>query len=161
HTNYPYLMSRPSLGPHALPSGERIREFFEQRAQNWDARKPLWDTEVVATASALAFNDAQTTKKLHPITRSALHRMWTLQRADGSWEGPKATCPPAEADDYYGVPIAARGAAVAPDGYAATPAARAGLARIASYFQRNAAPSLHHQMMRLWAAAHLDELMGP
>jgi squalene-hopene/tetraprenyl-beta-curcumene cyclase len=160
HTNYPYLMARHSFKEYVGPPGDRVREFFEDRAANWDTRKPLWDTEVVATASALAFNDARTSGKLHPLTRSALDRMWTLQRANGSWEWLKCNWPPAEADDYYGVTIAALGAAVAPDGYAATPAARAGLAKIRDYLRANPAPSLHHQTMLLWAACHLPELMS-
>jgi squalene-hopene/tetraprenyl-beta-curcumene cyclase len=86
--------------------------------------------------------------------------MWTLQRANGSWEWLKCNWPPAEADDYYGVTIAALGAAVAPDSYAATPAARAGIAKIRDYLRANPAPSLHHQTMLLWAACHLPELMS-
>ena len=43
--------------------------------------KPRWDTEVVATASALAIHDAATTGTLHPTTRKALDRMWTLAEA--------------------------------------------------------------------------------
>jgi squalene-hopene/tetraprenyl-beta-curcumene cyclase len=161
HTNYPYLMARPSFKEFAGPGGERIREFFEDRAANWDTRKPLWDTEVVATASVLAFNDARTSGKLHPVTKNALDRMWTLQRADGSWQWLNCNWPPAEADDYYGVTIAALGVGVAPDGYAGTPAARAGLARIRTYFRANPPPSLHHQMMLLWAACQVPELMSP
>jgi squalene-hopene/tetraprenyl-beta-curcumene cyclase len=154
-------MARPSFKQFDDPAGDRIREFFEDRAANWDTRRPLWDTEVVATASALAFNDARTSGKLHPLTRSALDRMWTLQRADGSWRWLNCNWPPAEADDYYGVTIAALGAGVAPDGYATTPAARAGLAKIRTYLRANTPPNLHHQTMLLWAACYLPDLMSP
>ena len=44
--------------------------------------------------------------------------MWTLQHPDGAWNWLKCNWPPAEADDYYGVTVAALGAGVAPDGYA-------------------------------------------
>ena len=159
HTNYPYLLARPALRNYAGSAARKVREFFEERAANWDTNKPRWDTEVVATASALAFNDAQTTGKLHPLTRSALDRMWKLQRADGSWEWLKCNWPPAEADDYYGVTVAALGAGMAPDGYAATPAAQAGLAKITAYLRANPAPSLHHLTMVRWAACKLPELM--
>jgi len=160
HTNYPYLMARPLLNEFAASAPGQIRHFFEDRAANWDTHKPRWDTEVVATASALAFNDSQTTRKLHPLTRSALDRMWMLQRADGSWGWLNCNWSPAEADDYYGVTIAALGVAIAPDNYARTDAARAGLARIRDYLSKNRAPSLHHQTMLLWAACHLPELMN-
>jgi hypothetical protein len=65
-------------------------------------RKPRWDTEVVATAAFLAMHDALTTGKLHPLTRQALDRMWTLQKPEGHWNWLKCDWPPAEHDDYYG-----------------------------------------------------------
>ncbi len=161
HTNYPYLMARPALKEIASPVLTAVRRFFEDRAANWDTQKPRWDTEVVATASALAFNDAQTTGKLHPLTRQALDRMWTLQRADGTWNWLKCNWPPAEADDYYGVLVAALGVGSAPEKYAETPVARAGLEKIQHYLQANPAPSLHHQTMLLWVAGFLPDLMPP
>src|SRR5262245_62169987 len=84
--------------------------------------------------AALAFNDAKTTGRLQPLTKSALDRMWKLQRADGSWEWLKCSWPPAEADDYYGVVVAAIGTGIAPDHYSQTPAVQAGLEKIRSYF---------------------------
>jgi squalene-hopene/tetraprenyl-beta-curcumene cyclase len=159
HTNYPYMLARPLLKEGDRKYFSFVRSFFEDRAAHWDTNKPRWDTEVVATASALAFNDARTSGKLHPLTRGALDRMWTLQRGDGSWNWLKCNWPPAEADDYYGVTIAALGTGVAPDRYAQTPAAQAGLAKIRAYLKSNPAPSLHHRMMLLWAACYLPELM--
>src|SRR5262249_13277495 len=147
HTNYPYLLARPFVTRGELNSLNTIRAFFEDRATYWDTQKPRWDTEVVATAPALAFNDAHRSGKLPPLTRAALERMWTLQRPDGSWEWLKCNWPPAEADDYYGVLVAALGAGVAPDRYAETPPARAGLAKIRVYIQSNRPPSLHHETM--------------
>src|SRR3990172_10840552 len=82
HTNYAYLMARPSLSETSAPAPE-IRAFFENRAANWETAKPRWPAEVVATASALAFNDSVTSGRLHPMTRKALDWMWTLQREDG------------------------------------------------------------------------------
>src|SRR5262245_1186632 len=80
HTTYPYLMARPALKEFAGSTEDVVRRFFEDRAANWDTNKPRWPTEVVATASVLAYHDAQTTGKLHPVTRQALDRMWKLQR---------------------------------------------------------------------------------
>jgi squalene-hopene/tetraprenyl-beta-curcumene cyclase len=160
HTNYPYLMARPALKDGGGAALAEVRRFFEKRAAHWDRDKPRWDTEVVATAAALAFNDAQTTGKLHPLTRQALDRMWTLQRPDGSWEWLKCNWPPAEADDYYGVVFAALGVGAAPDGYARSTSARAGLAKVRAYLGKHAAPSLHHETMLLWAASYLPDLLS-
>lgn len=159
HTTYPYLMARPALKDIAGETEVTIRKFFEDRALNWDTKKPRWDTEVVATASVLAYHDAQTTNKLHPATRQALDRMWTLQRPDGSWNWLKCDWPPSEHDDYYGVLIAALGVGAAPEGYATTPAARAGLQKVRTYLKANPPPSLHHKAFLLWAASYLPDLM--
>src|SRR5262249_13450863 len=129
------------------------------RAANWDTAKPRWDTEVVATAVTLAFHDAQTTGKLHPLSRQALDRMWTLQKPHGAWSWLKCDWPPMEHDDYYGATFAALGVGVAPDAYAQTPKAQEGLARLRKYFQANPAPDLHHRAMLLWASLRLDDLM--
>jgi squalene-hopene/tetraprenyl-beta-curcumene cyclase len=160
HTNYPYLLARPALKEVSQAALKEVRAFFEDRAANWDTKKPRWDTEVVATASALAFNDAQTTAKLHPLTRQALDRMWTLQRTDGSWNWLKCNWPPLEADDYYGVLVAALGTGVAPDKYAETLTARAGLEKIRAYLKANPAPHLHHQTVLLWVSCYLPDLMA-
>ena len=159
HTNYPYMVARPFLKEGDGKSLAAIRSYFEDRAAHWDSKKPRWDTEVVATASALACNDAHTTGKLHPLTRSALDRMWTLQKPDGSWEWLKCNWPPLEADDYYGVTVAALGTGIAPGGYAETPTARKGLAKIRAYLKANTAPSLHHETTLLWASCYLPDLM--
>jgi len=159
HTTYPYLMARPALKEFAGSTEDVVRKFFEDRAANWDTNKPRWPTEVVATASVLAYHDAQTTGKLHPITRQALDRMWKLQRPDGTWDWLKCDWPPSEHDDYYGVLIAALGVGAAPDKYAETPAARAGLDKIRAYLGTNPPPSLHHKAFLLWASSYVPDLM--
>jgi squalene-hopene/tetraprenyl-beta-curcumene cyclase len=159
HTNYAYLLARPALrvGPDE-PQAE-VRKFFEGRAAHWETAKPRWDTEVVATAVALAVNDARTTGKLHPMTRKALDWMWTLQREDGSWDWIKCNWPPMEHDDYFGVVHAAIGVGSAPEGYAGTEAARRGLDRIRAYLKANAPPDPHHAAMLLWASTLVPGLM--
>jgi squalene-hopene/tetraprenyl-beta-curcumene cyclase len=86
HTNYPYLMARPVLREQPSAAEREVRGYFEQRVANWHTEKgkPRWDTEVVATAAILAFHDAHTTGKLHPLTKQALDRMWTLQSASAT-----------------------------------------------------------------------------
>jgi squalene-hopene/tetraprenyl-beta-curcumene cyclase len=165
HTNYAFLVARPALKEKPTVAMEQVRQFFEDRVANWDrgkaGDKPRWDTEVVATAATLAINDAMTTGKLHPRTRQALDRMWTLQRADGSWNWLKCNWPPTEHDDWYGAVYAAVGVGLAPDGYAQTDKAKTGLAKLRAYFKNNPPPSLHHKAMLLWASLQVDGLMTP
>jgi squalene-hopene/tetraprenyl-beta-curcumene cyclase len=162
HTNFPYLMARPTLGEDA--EGQIIvRRFFEGRVAGWDREvprdRPRNDTEVVATASVLAFNDSVTTGKLHPLTQQALDRMWTLQRPGGDWNWEKCAWPPYEHDDYFGAVLAALGVGMAPEDYARSEKARAGLAKLKDYLRKTPAPTLHHKAWLLWASLHLGGLM--
>ncbi|MCC6419411.1 MAG: terpene cyclase/mutase family protein [Gemmataceae bacterium] len=165
HTNYPYLIARGQLGGD-LAALQEVRGFFEKRIANWDSGKkedkPRWDTEVVATAATLAIQDSLAIGKLHPLTHKALDRMWTLQRADGGWNWLKCAWPPMEHDDYYGVVYAAIGVGLAPDNYAQTEKAKAGIEKLRRYlnFRTNPPPSLHHKAMLLWASLKLDGLMS-
>src|SRR5262245_58129313 len=94
HTTYPYLLARRALGDAKAPALLEMRSFFERRIANWDSgleddKPPEGSegiTEVVATAATLAMDDAQASGKLHPLTRKALDRMWTLQKPDGAWD---------------------------------------------------------------------------
>jgi len=159
HTNYLYLYARPALGSN-VPAHRAVREFAEQQVRTrWKTKGPRWDAEVVAMAAALAFNDAATTGTLHPLTRTALDRMWTVQRKDGAWNWLKCNWPPMESDDYFGAEVAAIAAGVAPDGYSRTKAARAGLQKLRTFFKKNPPPTLHHRAMLLWAASYLDRLL--
>ncbi len=163
HTNCPYLIARPS--PREFPSSApgEVRAFFENRVAHWDdskkEAKPRWDAEVISTASALAFNDAATSGNLHPLTRQALDRMWTLQKSNGGWEWLKCGWPPLEHDDYYGAIVAALGVGHAPGDYARSASAQRGLERLRGYFRKAPPPDMHHQAMLLWAATRLDGLM--
>jgi squalene-hopene/tetraprenyl-beta-curcumene cyclase len=158
HTNYPYLMARPALGARSAPAMAEVRKFFEGRVANWDTAKPRWDAEVVATAVSLAINDAAE-GKLHPLTRQALDRMWTLQQKDGAWKWLKCNWPPLEHDDYFGAVWAAVGVGSAPEGYARTPRAKEGLAKLRRYLRNTPAPDLHHRAMLLWASQRVEGLM--
>jgi len=161
HTNYAYLAARPLLSADA-PAHDEVRRFAEQLViERWATVGPRWDAEVVATAAALALNDAATTGRLHARTREALDRMWTVQRDDGGWKWLKCDWPPMESDDDYGVPLAALAVGAAPEKYAETDAARSGLAAIRKYLQNNPPPTLHHRAMWLWAASYLPDLLEP
>src|SRR5262249_22440851 len=118
HTNVVYLLARPALKAKDSPAEAYVRKFFEGRVDKWDPAdkrsKSSRDTEAVVTAVALAFHDAQTTGKLHPTTRKALDRMWTVQQKDGAWSWLKCVWPPMEHDDYFGAAFAAVGVGAAP-----------------------------------------------
>jgi squalene-hopene/tetraprenyl-beta-curcumene cyclase len=165
HTNYAYMIARPALAEFSSPAVRAVRSFFEDRVAHWDddvkGAKPRWDTEVVATAATLALNDAATTGVLHPLTRRALDRMWTLQRPGGAWNWLKCDWPPYEHDDYYGAVFAAVGVGNAPDDYAHSESARSGLEKLRKYLQDNPPPDLHHETFLLWASLKLDGLMTP
>jgi squalene-hopene/tetraprenyl-beta-curcumene cyclase len=165
HTNVPYLMARPALKQSSSDEEKAVRKFFEDRAAHWErgrkGDKPRWDTEVVVTGVTLAFHDAATTGKLHPMTRKALDQMWALQKAHGAWNWLKCNWPPLEHDDYYGAVFAAVGVGIAPESYAKTEKARAGLEKLRAYLKKNAAPNLHHRAWLLWASLRLAGLMTP
>lgn len=159
HTNYAYLYARPIISTDASAHAE-VRKFAEQLVTvRWKEKGPRWDAEVVATAAALAFNDSATTGELHETTREALDKMWTVQQEDGGWSWLKCGWPPMESDDHYGVTLAAIAVGVAPDGYAQTEAAQAGLKKLRAYLKNNPPPTLHHRAMLLWASSYVDGLM--
>jgi squalene-hopene/tetraprenyl-beta-curcumene cyclase len=166
HTNYAYMLARPSLREvGSADAMQEVRAFFESRVEHWDddakAAKPRWDAEVIATAVTLAINDAATTGTLHPTTRRALDRIWTLQREDGGFTWLKCDWPPYEHDDYYGAVFAALGVGLAPEGYAKTEEATGGLERLTRYLREHPAPDLHHRTFLLWASLKLDHMMTP
>jgi squalene-hopene/tetraprenyl-beta-curcumene cyclase len=174
HTNYAYLHARPVIPSSTTPTPpttpttpttptpqETVRAFAEQLVlDRWVQQGPRWDAEVVATAAALAIQDARTTGRLHPATRQALDRMWTVQQEDGGWNWLKCEWPPMESDDHYGVTLAALAVGAAPENYADSPVAQEGLAGIRRYLADNPAPTLHHRGMLLWAAHYVPDLLS-
>jgi len=158
HTNMPYLTARPLL-PGDL-GWKEVRAFLEKDVLSWsNGGKPRGEAFVVVTAFALAFNDAQKTGKLHDATRAALDRMWEGQKKTGEWNWIKCDWPPLEHDDYFGATLAALATGIAPDGYAKTDKAKAGIDKLKAYFAKTPAPDLHHTAMLLWASTKLNGLM--
>ncbi|HET6878862.1 MAG TPA: squalene--hopene cyclase [Pirellulales bacterium] len=160
HTNYAYLYARPLVSSEAPAHAEVRRAAEELVEKRWPEKGPRWDAEVVATAAALAFNDASTTHKLHPLTKIALDRMWTVQRDDGGWSWLKCGWPPMENDDDYGVALAALAVSVAPEGYRSTDNARAGIEKIKAYLKNSPPPTLHHEALLLWASTYGEEFLS-
>lgn len=160
HTNISYLIARPTVSPDA-PAHREVRKYAEELISlRWSEVGSRFDAEIVAVGAALALNDAATTKKLHPLTRLALDQMWLSQREAGDWKWPTGCrWPPMESDQHYGVTLAAIGVGAAPDGYADTPAARAGLEKIRSYLKKHPPENLHHKGMLVWASTYVDGLI--
>jgi squalene-hopene/tetraprenyl-beta-curcumene cyclase len=157
HSNYAFLLARPAV-TYEVPVHKTIRSALEHLADN-PRKTNYWVTEAVMVASILAQNDAETTGKLHPVTRKALDRIWTAQREDGGWTWLDENEPPSEIDDHYGVTMAALGVGVAPDNYSDTPAAKKGLENIRRYFRNNPPVNMHHRAMKMLASLHVDEIM--
>jgi squalene-hopene/tetraprenyl-beta-curcumene cyclase len=158
HSDYVYFVSRP-LVSWQVPAHAQLRARLEYLAEHPRDVK-YRATEAVMVASMLAQNDALTTGKLAPATRQALDRMWTMQREDGGFDWMKYNQPPSEIDDHFGVTVAAMGVGMAPDHYADTPAAQAGLDKIRAYFRNNPPAHVHHRAMKLLASLHLDGIMS-
>lgn len=160
HTNFLYLVARPTIASDNTPHQQVRKALEEMVEQRWETSGPRWDAEVVMSAAMLALNDRVTTGKLHPTTRKALDRMWTLQREDGGFTWLKCGWPPMESDDDYGIPIAALAVAAAPDEYASTEQAQVGMAKLRSYLLNNPPPTLHHRVMLLWPEIYGVKLLN-
>ncbi len=159
HTNFAYLYARPYIDDDAQAHRE-VRSYAEQLVnQRWSEEGPRWDAEIVATAAALAFNDAKTTSELSDATLTALDRMWTVQREDGGWDWLKCDWPPMESDDHYGATVAAIAVGVAPGNYHETPKASQGMDALRNYFANNPPQNLHHKAMLLWASRYHRQLL--
>lgn len=162
HTLPPYLLARPHLSGVA-PEPADVRRFFETIVEQRLEGEPALPKDgisavIIQTATGLAFHDRATTGTLHPSTRKQLDRMWTLQREDGGWEWPFRDTPPMKCDEQYGVVLAALAVGVAPDNYAASPAAQQGLAGIRKFLAAHPPHSLHQKAMLLWATAYYPDL---
>lgn len=160
HSNFAYLYARPLVSAKAQAHDEVRKALEEMVTVRWKEKGPRWDAEVVASAAALAFNDAQTTGKLQPLTKMALDRMWMVQKKDGGFSWLKCAWPPMEIDDHYGATLAALAAGVAPENYAKTEAAQKGLGQIRGWLKNNPPQNRHHKAMILWASTYIDEFMS-
>jgi squalene-hopene/tetraprenyl-beta-curcumene cyclase len=155
-----YMFARPALNSVLKDSGE-VRGLFEGYVtKRWKERPPRNSQEIVVVASALTFNDLQTTGRLHLITRQALRVMWDFQREDGGWNWRNDGYPPVEYDEHYGVTLAALITGVAPDRYVDTKEARQGLEKIRVFLKNNPPLSLHHRAMIAWASCYVSDLMN-
>jgi len=162
HTNMGYLFARPALAGVLKDSGE-VRAFYEDyRKVRW-AKKPPTENQgfwPIVVGAGLTFNDLQTTGKLSPVARETLDMMWGAQREDGGWRWPDCDYAPLEIDDHYGATMAALIVGIAPDGYAKTEKAEAGLEKLREYFKNDPPKSLHHRAMLAWCSVRVDGIVS-
>ena len=169
HTVVPYALARPHLGegsdakPTAAERG--LLANVSQRVREWRDLAPEGDqargTESVLNALVLASSDARTGKLGHD-TRMAFDHLWATQARtgdlDGAWHWFVVDLQPWESDDapYYGASLAALAVGTAPEGYASTDEAQAGLERLRSYLDRlyDQQP-LFNRLTLLWASTTL------
>jgi squalene-hopene/tetraprenyl-beta-curcumene cyclase len=160
HTTLPYFAARAADDrPSSGPAVDELLALMEYRVAHWQTEKPLWDAEVLITAVSMLVHDAQATGKLKPSTRTALDRMWELQRADGAWNWLKAGTPPFEYDDYYGAVLVAVGLGYAPEKYSEDPEVQKRTAKLRDYFAKKPPPNLHHAAWLIWAEAKFGGVM--
>lgn len=165
HTMLPYLMSRPALDG-VSPQSSEVRQFFEEIVAGKRPAMPDYACDdvdgavAIGVASAMALNDRWGDGNLHPLTREALDRMWTLQRSDGGWTWPFRDTPPLKIDEHYGATLAAIAAGMAPGDYANTPKAKSGLDGIRHFLKVTTAVSLHQKAMISWASVYVDDLLS-
>ena len=155
HLQHSYLMARPVLSANS-PAYEEMLRALEQTAAKSPGPNPSKQdvTAVVLTAVALARHDAPL-GILRPVTRQTLDRMWELQRENGSWDWAVSQSHFSAIDLHFGVTWAAIAAGIAPEHYAETPKAVAGLDRIRRYLGRHRPTSLHQKAMLMLAAQHV------
>lgn len=162
HTMTCYLMARPlvSLGG---PDQAEIRQFFEETVALRREAEPALPKDGISAvlinlAAGLAINDNLTTGTLHPLTRQALDRMWTVQRDDGGWQWPYRDVPPIKIREHYGVTLAALAVGLAPDNYSRTKSATDGLTGIRKFLAAHPPQCLHEKAMLLWASLNVADL---
>lgn len=163
HSTLFYMAARPALGK-VLPDSGEVRQMYEDyRRVRWQKKLPteaqgFWP---IAVGTGLTFNDLQTSGQLSPVAREVLDIMWTVQREDGGWNWPHDDYAPMEIDDHYGVTVATLTVGLAPDGYAETAQAQAGLKGIREYFKNNPPKSLHHRAMLAWCSIRVAGIFTP
>jgi hypothetical protein len=175
HTTFPYVLARSTLAPFAkTPAADAARARFEARVAEAvagtavpfygqgadDKVKQSHATEAVLDAAALAFDDVGSGAPPGAATTSALERMWSQQRADGTWDWLEFGLEPWETRNDLGAALAALAAGSVPAG--STSAQEAGTAKLVGYVQKRLdSMVLHDRAMVLWASGKLTGLLDP
>lgn len=156
HANFMYLIARPALA-HIRPEPPDVRTLFEQLVgERWQTVGLRYPSEATVVSVPLAFDDSRD-GHLHPLTRKALERMLTHQRADGGWTGiggsEKTFIRELEETIFAGL-----GIVTAPDGFAQTEAAASSLASVRRYLNHYRPAYPYEEGMLTWASAQLGDI---
>lgn len=184
HTTLPYALARPALREAV---GERepsrseanILNNLLTRARAWREVEPFYPDqtrglpktsesraiEAVMNAVVLSRRDARS-GHLSEEARTALEVMWSLQMktgpTSGAWTWLNFNLEPWEAPNspYFGAALAAIAVGSAPSGYAASPDVQEQMKGLRAFFERHhASASLLNQLMGLWAAGSVPDLL--
>lgn len=172
HTTFSVVMSRSALGDAKLPAADAARKSFEARVTEGiagtatpfygkDAQAKVKEshaTEAVLNAAALSLDDLGSGRALSASTKSALDRMWSLQRADGAWDWLEFSLEPWETRNDWGAAMAALVAGSVP---ASTSTAQAaGTTKVIGYLKKRlTAMAMHDRITVLWASGALKGLL--
>ena len=140
HSTYSYMAARSVIDPLAkgvMESRVMLERYVAETKTRMHER-----ANRVLVAAELARHDALTTGHLQPVTRKALDEMWRFQNPDGGVTWLHVGEAPYAIDDYYGVATMALGAGLAPDDYARTEKAGAGIEKLRGWFRSHPAGSL-------------------
>ncbi len=166
HSTFTHMAARSVIDPLA-PEVMQSRILLERfNTLQFDAAKAkqvqTYHVARVRLLSAVEFarHDAVTTGKLAPLTRQMLDFMWSYQKPDGGINWLKVREAPQAVDDYWAVAMVALGAGVAPEDYAQTPKARAGIEKLRGWFKGNPAQTLHERGLVLMAHSYVGGVLS-
>lgn len=166
HSTFTYLPARSLIDPLAeevMRSRvllERLMSMLLNPAEASKVKTYHVSRVRILAAVELARHDAITTGTLAPLTRLALDAMWTLQKADGGIAWIHAKEAPQAIDDWWPVAMMALGAATAPNDYAGTPVAKAGIEKLRGWFHANPPQNNHERGLTLLADSAIGGIVS-
>lgn len=165
HSTFTHLAARGAIDPLAeeVMRSRVLLERFNTKmldpAQAQTVRTHHVARVRLLSAVELARHDAVSTGRLAPLTRQLLDHMWSYQEADGGVNWLKVREAPQAIDDYWPAAMMALGAGVAPEGYAQTPRAQAGMAKLRGWLQAHPPQTLHERGLSLVAHAYISGVL--
>lgn len=157
HSTFTHLAARSVIDPLAeeVMKSRILLERFNAILFDQEKAKQVKTHHVnrvrVLSAVELARHDAVTIGRLAPLTRRLLDHMWTYQKADGGIDWLKVHEAPQAIDDYWPAAMMALGAGIAPEEYAKTPKAAAGIGKLRAWFQSHPPQTVHERGLILVA----------
>lgn len=165
HSTFTHLAARSVIDPLAaevMKSRVMLERFNEKMLDPQQAKQvKTYHASRVRLLSAVEFarHDAVTTGKLAPITRRMLDFMWTYQKPDGGIDWIHVREAPQAIDDYWPAAMMALGAGIAPEGYAQTPKASAGIEKLRGWFKAHPPQTLHERGLALMAHSYIGGVL--